>query len=57
MRLSLLATGRRAGVLRAAAAVVLAAGYLDLILGGVTAAPVLLVAGYIVLVPIAIMAG
>lgn len=37
------------------AALVLAAGYADLARGGVTLAPILLVAGYVVLVPLAIL--
>ena len=39
----------------AAAAVVLLAGYLDLIRGGETLAPILLILGYCVLVPLAIL--
>ena len=38
------------------AAVVLAAGYADLVRGGDTIAPILLVIGYAVLVPLAILA-
>ena len=41
--------------LGAAAALALAAGYADLARGSVTAAPVLLVLGYCVLVPLAIL--
>ena len=37
------------------AALVLAAGYADLVRGGVTIAPILLVIGYCVLVPLAIL--
>jgi len=37
------------------AAAVLAAGYADLARGGVTLAPILLVVGYAVLVPLAIL--
>jgi len=37
------------------AAVVLAVGYADLARGGVTLAPILLVVGYVVLVPLAIL--
>jgi hypothetical protein len=56
--ISLLAAGRRARSLRAAAAAVtLVAGYLDLARGGVTVAPLLLVLGYVVLVPLAILDG
>jgi hypothetical protein len=40
-----------------AAAVALLAGYLDLTRGGETIAPVLLVIGYVVLVPLAILKG
>ena len=39
----------------AAAGVVLLAGYIDLIRGGETLAPILLVVGYCVLVPLAIL--
>lgn len=38
-----------------AAALTLLAGYVDLALGGITLAPVLLVIGYCVLVPLAIL--
>ena len=38
-----------------AAAVVLAAGYADLARGGETLAPILLVIGYVILVPVAII--
>ncbi len=37
------------------AAVVLAAGYADLVRGGITLAPILLVLGYCVLIPLAIL--
>lgn len=40
-----------------AAAVSLLAGYLDLARGGETLAPILLVLGYVVLVPLAILKG
>ncbi len=40
-----------------AAAASLAIGYLDLARGGETVAPVLLVLGYVVLVPLAILKG
>ncbi len=40
-----------------AAAVSLLAGYIDLALGGETIAPLLLVLGYVVLVPLAILKG
>jgi hypothetical protein len=36
-------------------ALVLAAGYADLVRGGITLAPILLVLGYCVLIPIAIL--
>jgi hypothetical protein len=39
----------------AAAAVCLAAGYADLVRGGTTLAPILLVVGYCVLIPLAIL--
>lgn len=39
----------------ALAALALAAGYADLIRGGMTIAPLLLVLGYVVLIPIAIL--
>ncbi len=45
----------RASVWWAGAAVVLLAGYVDLARGGETVAPILLVLGYFVLVPIAIL--
>jgi hypothetical protein len=51
----MLAPARRAPVLRLLAVVVLAAGYADLARGGLTAAPLLLVTGYLVLVPLALM--
>lgn len=41
--------------LRAAAATVLLLGYADLARGGQTAAPVLLAAGYLLLVPLALL--
>ena len=40
-----------------AAALVLAAGYIDLARGGETIAPILLVLGYVVMVPLAILKG
>jgi hypothetical protein len=46
---------RRGALLRAAAAIALILGYADLVRGGITLAPVLLVAAYAVLVPIAIL--
>ena len=55
MRISTLAPVRRAHVLRAAAAAALALGYIDLVRGGITVAPLLIVVGYAVLVPAAIL--
>ena len=52
MRTPALTARRRAPVLRAAAALALLAGYADLIRGGLIVAPVLLVLGYVVLVPL-----
>lgn len=45
----------RSATLWAAAAVVLVAGYADLARGGETLAPILLIIGYCVLVPLAIL--
>jgi energy-converting hydrogenase Eha subunit C len=45
----------RTAVKWGAVAVVLAAGYADLARGGDTIAPILLVIGYVILVPIAII--
>ena len=50
------ATGRRSALRWGLAAVVLALGYADLVRGGETVAPILLVMGYGVLVPLAILA-
>jgi hypothetical protein len=47
--------GRRAHVARALAAITLVAGFIDLVHGGVTLAPLLLVSGYVVLVPISLV--
>jgi hypothetical protein len=55
MRMLVLPAPRRSRVLRAAALALVALGYADLVRGGITAAPLLLVAGYLVLVPIAIL--
>jgi hypothetical protein len=52
VRIPALAPGRRALALRLAATLALVAGYSDLVRGGVTTAPVLLVLGYVVLVPL-----
>ena len=46
---------RHAQILRVAAAIALLLGYTDLARGGITAAPVLLVIGYVVLVPAAML--
>jgi hypothetical protein len=46
----------RARLLRWSAALVLVAGYSALVAGGLTLAPVLLVVGYFVLVPLALLA-
>ena len=55
MRSLPLVLARHAHVLRAVAAAALAAGYADLIRGGITAGPVLIVIGYAVLVPAVIL--
>ena len=55
MRILTLAPARRAQLLRAAAAAALLLGYADLIRGGITGAPVMIVLGYAVLVPAAIL--
>ena len=47
--------GRRSWLYWTIAAVVLIAGFADLAQGGVTLAPILLVVGYCVLVPLAIL--
>jgi hypothetical protein len=49
-------SGRRAHVAPTAAALALAAGFADLANGGITCAAVLLVVGYVVLVPYALLA-
>lgn len=49
------APSRRALVLRLTAVIALVAGYVDLARGGITAAPLLLVSGYLVLVPLALL--
>jgi hypothetical protein len=53
-----LRTGAARGALvaRAAAVLTLAAGYADLARGGTTLAAIALVAGYVVLVPVALLA-
>ena len=55
MRLFTLAPSRSALVLRAAAAAALALGYADLMRGGITLAPVLLVVAYVLLVPAVVL--
>ena len=55
MSISTFAASRRAHGVRAAAAAVLILGYADLVRGGISVAPVLLVLGYTVLVPLAIL--
>ena len=55
MSISSFAASRRAHGVRAAAAAALILGYADLVRGGLTLAPVLLVLGYAVLVPLAIL--
>lgn len=55
MRVRHVAPVRIAQVLRAFAAAALLFGYTDLVLGGTTVAPLLLVAGYVVLVPAVIL--
>jgi hypothetical protein len=51
------APARRALVTRLLAPCCLALGYLDLARGGLTAGPLLLVAGYLVFVPLALLEG
>lgn len=55
MRKLLLAPARSALVLRVLTAAALSLGYLDLVRGGITVAPLLLVVGYLVLVPALIL--
>ncbi|MEP6620163.1 MAG: hypothetical protein ABJE47_12650 [bacterium] len=55
MRLQLFAPARRATLLRATAAAVLFFGYADLVRGGTTAAPLLIVLGYMILGPAVIL--
>ena len=49
------APARRDTLLRSAAAVTLLLGYTDLVVGGHTLGPVLLVASYLVLIPAALL--
>jgi hypothetical protein len=53
---SFLGAGRRARVARTVAASALSVGFADLAYGGITLAAVLLVVGYVVLVPYALIA-
>ena len=46
----------RKTILSVAAAVLLLLGYADLVRGGETLTPILLVAGYLVLIPLALLA-
>jgi hypothetical protein len=55
VRLLSRAPARRAHLLRALAAVVLLLGYADLVRGGVVVAPILLVTGYVLLVPLVLL--
>jgi hypothetical protein len=55
MRMLVLASPRRVRVLRTITLALLLLGYADLVRGGVTAAPLLLVSGYLLLVPLAIL--
>jgi hypothetical protein len=55
MRMLVHPAPRRARVLRAATLALVLAGYADLARGGITAAPLLLVCGYLVLVPLTIL--
>jgi hypothetical protein len=55
MRTLVLPPPRRARALRAAALALMLLGYSDLVRGGITAAPLLLAASYLLLVPLAIL--
>jgi hypothetical protein len=55
VRLPSRAPARRAHVMRVVAAAVLMIGYVDLVRGGVVVAPILLVTGYLLLVPLALL--
>jgi hypothetical protein len=57
MHIALPAPSRRRHALRAAAAAALILGFADLVRGGTVAAPILLVLGYVVLVPLALLEG
>jgi hypothetical protein len=52
---SFLGAGRRARVARTVAALALSVGFVDLANGGITLSAVLLVVGYVVLVPYALL--
>ena len=49
--------GPRAKIARVAAPALIAIGYVDLARGGTVVAPLALVIGYLVLVPVALLAG
>lgn len=55
MRKPVLALRRRARALRLVTLALLLLGYVDLVRGGLTAAPLLLVSAYLLLVPLAIL--
>lgn len=55
MRKDSLVPARRAHALRAVAAAALALGYADLLRGGITVAPLMIVLGYAVLIPAVIL--
>ena len=55
MRIPSRAPRRRARMLGALATAVLVLGYADLVRGGVVVAPILLVTGYLLLVPLALL--
>ena len=55
MRKPVLALPRRARALRFVTLALLLLGYVDLVRGGLTAAPLLLVASYLLLVPLVLL--
>jgi hypothetical protein len=55
MRMFVQASPRRARALRTITLALLLLGYVDLVRGGLTAAPLLLVSSYLLLVPLAIL--
>ena len=55
MRIPVLAPPRRVRALRIVTLALLLLGYTDLLRGGLTAAPLLLVSSYLLLVPLAIL--